>query len=88
MSMGHYTNLTDPRTELEVVRDWNGVDQVVLRSPRGAYARVSLHGGQVLSWRNDRGEELLFTSSKVTFFFFQFIFRFFSALQPGSHYCD
>uniref|UniRef100_A0A0D3GB06 glucose-6-phosphate 1-epimerase n=1 Tax=Oryza barthii TaxID=65489 RepID=A0A0D3GB06_9ORYZ len=67
MSMGHYTNLTDPRTELEVVRDWNGVDQVVLRSPRGAYARVSLHGGQVLSWRNDRGEELLFTSSKAIF---------------------
>uniref|UniRef100_A0A0E0HIN9 glucose-6-phosphate 1-epimerase n=1 Tax=Oryza nivara TaxID=4536 RepID=A0A0E0HIN9_ORYNI len=66
MSMGHYTNLTDPRTELEVVRDWNGVDQVVLRSPRGAYARVSLHGGQVLSWRNDRGEELLFTSSKCS----------------------
>uniref|UniRef100_A0A0E0D6H2 Glucose-6-phosphate 1-epimerase n=1 Tax=Oryza meridionalis TaxID=40149 RepID=A0A0E0D6H2_9ORYZ len=67
MSMGHYTNLTDPRTELEVVRDWNGIDQVVLRSPRGAYARVSLHGGQVLSWRNDRGEELLFTSSKAIF---------------------
>uniref|UniRef100_J3M9V6 glucose-6-phosphate 1-epimerase n=2 Tax=Oryza brachyantha TaxID=4533 RepID=J3M9V6_ORYBR len=65
--MGHYTNLTDPRTELEVVRDWNGVEQVVLRSPRGAYARVSLHGGQVLSWRNDRGEELLFTSSKAIF---------------------
>ncbi|KAF0927046.1 hypothetical protein E2562_029266 [Oryza meyeriana var. granulata] len=65
--MGHYTNLTDPRTELEVVRDWNGVEQVVLRSPRGAYARVSLHGGQVLSWRNDRGEELLFTSSKAVF---------------------
>lgn len=50
-----------------MVRDWNGVDQVVLRSPRGAYARVSLHGGQVLSWRNDRGEELLFTSSKAIF---------------------
>lgn len=27
--------------------------------------QVSLHGGQVLSWRNERGEELLFTSSKV-----------------------
>jgi hypothetical protein len=30
--------------------------------------QVSLHGGQVVSWRNDRGEELLFTSSKVNFF--------------------
>jgi hypothetical protein len=29
---------------------------------------VSLHGGQVVSWRNDRGEELLFTSSKVCSF--------------------
>jgi glucose-6-phosphate 1-epimerase len=29
---------------------------------------VSLHGGQVVSWRNDRGEELLFTSSKVSSF--------------------
>jgi glucose-6-phosphate 1-epimerase len=29
--------------------------------------QVSLHGGQVVSWRNDHGEELLFTSSKVTF---------------------
>ncbi|KAL5203462.1 hypothetical protein ABZP36_014414 [Zizania latifolia] len=67
MSMGQYTNLTDPRSELEVVRDWNGVEQVVLRSPRGDYARVSLHGGQVVSWRNDRGEELLFTSSKAVF---------------------
>uniref|UniRef100_A0A0D9WJX6 glucose-6-phosphate 1-epimerase n=1 Tax=Leersia perrieri TaxID=77586 RepID=A0A0D9WJX6_9ORYZ len=67
MSMGQYSNVRDPRTELEVVRDWNGVEQVVLRSPRGAYARVSLHGGQVLSWRNDRGEELLFTSSKAIF---------------------
>jgi glucose-6-phosphate 1-epimerase len=120
MSMGHYTNLTDPRTELEVVRDWNGVDQVVLRSPRGAYARVSrflrmdfdrlgiesfglvwcdsdgfvffvvvcvlqvsLHGGQVLSWRNDRGEELLFTSSKVTFFFFSIHFSILQCSATG-----
>lgn len=27
--------------------------------------QISLHGGQVLSWRTDRGEELLFTSTKV-----------------------
>lgn len=27
--------------------------------------QVSLYGGQVLSWKNDRGEELLFASSKV-----------------------
>ena len=29
------------------------------------FIQVSLHGGQVLSWRNDHDEELLFTSSKV-----------------------
>lgn len=28
---------------------------------------MSLHGGQVLSWKTDHGEELLFTSSKVCF---------------------
>lgn len=27
--------------------------------------QISLHGGQVISWRNDQGEELLFTSNKV-----------------------
>lgn len=27
--------------------------------------QVSLFGGQVTSWRNEKGEELLFTSSKV-----------------------
>lgn len=59
MSMGRYAAATtDP--------DWSGAGQaVVLRSPRGATARVSLYGGQVVSWRNDRGEELLFTSSKA-----------------------
>ncbi|PKA56280.1 Putative glucose-6-phosphate 1-epimerase [Apostasia shenzhenica] len=68
---------------MEVTKDWNGIEQVVLRVPRGASARVrchcllcslavaafdiSLHGGQVISWRNERGEELLFTSSKAIF---------------------
>ncbi|KAI4303439.1 hypothetical protein MLD38_039070 [Melastoma candidum] len=45
----------------------NGVDQFLLRTSRGASALVSLHGGQVLSWKTDRGEELLFTSSKAIF---------------------
>ncbi|GJN15266.1 hypothetical protein PR202_gb02163 [Eleusine coracana subsp. coracana] len=67
MSMGHFTNSADQRSGLEVVRDWNGVAQLVLRSPKGHSARVSMHGGQVVSWKNDRGEELLFTSSKAIF---------------------
>ncbi|KAI9174696.1 hypothetical protein LWI28_021375 [Acer negundo] len=57
----------DQKSAIEVTKDRNGVDQVVLRNPRGASTRISLHGGQVLSWRTDRGEELLFTSSKAIF---------------------
>ncbi|KAH1107285.1 hypothetical protein J1N35_011053 [Gossypium stocksii] len=52
---------------VEVTKDRNGIHQVVLRNPRGASARVSLYGGQVLSWRTDRGEELLFASTKAIF---------------------
>ncbi|CAL9123160.1 unnamed protein product [Musa textilis] len=65
--MGHSATAWDQNSVLEVVKDWNGIDQVVLRVPRGASARVSLHGGQVVSWKNERGEELLFTSSKAMF---------------------
>lgn len=65
--MGHSSAVWDQRAAIETSRDWNGIDQVTLRVPRGACARVSLHGGQVISWRNDRGEELLFTSSKAIF---------------------
>lgn len=50
---------------VEIFKDENGISQVLLRSPRGASARVSLHGGQVRSWKSERGEELLFTSSKA-----------------------
>ncbi|KAI5655376.1 hypothetical protein M9H77_32563 [Catharanthus roseus] len=57
----------DYRGRVEVIKDKNGIDQVLLHNPRGASAKVSLHGGQVLSWKTDRGEELLFTSSKANF---------------------
>ncbi|KAH1081003.1 hypothetical protein J1N35_020764 [Gossypium stocksii] len=65
--MGHSAAVWDYRAATEITKDWNGVEKIVLRSPRGASARVSLHGGQVTSWRNDQGEELLFTSSKAIF---------------------
>ncbi|PSS24252.1 Glucose-6-phosphate 1-epimerase [Actinidia chinensis var. chinensis] len=65
--MGHAVAIWDHKAAIELTKDWNGIDQVVLRNPQGASARVSLHGGQVTSWRNDRGEELLFTSSKAIF---------------------
>ncbi|KAG8391908.1 hypothetical protein BUALT_Bualt01G0235900 [Buddleja alternifolia] len=65
--MGHSAAVWDHRVSLELTKDRNGIEQVVLRNPHGASARVSLHGGQVTSWRNERGEELLFTSSKALF---------------------
>ncbi|XP_024992757.1 putative glucose-6-phosphate 1-epimerase [Cynara cardunculus var. scolymus] len=65
--MGHSAAVWDSRMALEKTKDWNGIDQIVLRNPQGASAKVSLHGGQVISWRNERGEELLFTSSKAIF---------------------
>ncbi|KAL5814297.1 hypothetical protein ACOSQ3_025091 [Xanthoceras sorbifolium] len=65
--MNHFGAACDQKAAVEITKDRNGIDQVVLRNPRGASARVSLHGGQVLSWRTDRGEELLFTSSKAIF---------------------
>ncbi|KAE7999405.1 hypothetical protein FH972_003838 [Carpinus fangiana] len=65
--MGPSAAVWDYRAGNEITKDWNGIDQVVLRNPQGASARVSLHGGQVTSWRNEHGEELLFTSSKAIF---------------------
>ncbi|KAF9617756.1 hypothetical protein IFM89_038518 [Coptis chinensis] len=65
--MGHSVAVWDQQVAMEITKDWNGIDQVTLRSPRGASTRVSLYGGQVISWRNDRGEELLFTSNKAIF---------------------
>ncbi|KAK6260598.1 Aldose 1-/Glucose-6-phosphate 1-epimerase - like 2 [Theobroma cacao] len=65
--MGHSAAVWDYRAATEISKDWNGIDKVVLRNPRGASASVSLHGGQVTSWRNEQGEELLFTSSKAIF---------------------
>ncbi|KAL9242912.1 hypothetical protein vseg_016869 [Gypsophila vaccaria] len=52
---------------VELVKDKNGIEQVILQNARGATARISLYGGQVLSWKNEQGEELLFMSSKAVF---------------------
>ncbi|PRQ58375.1 putative glucose-6-phosphate 1-epimerase [Rosa chinensis] len=65
--MGHSSAVWDCKAAIEKTKDLNGVGQVVLRNPQGASAQVSLHGGQVTSWRNEHGEELLFTSSKAIF---------------------
>lgn len=67
MEMGHSAAVWDYKAATEISKDWNGLYQVVLRNPQGASAKVSLHGGQVTSWRNEHGEELLFSSSKAIF---------------------
>ncbi|OAY59656.1 putative glucose-6-phosphate 1-epimerase [Manihot esculenta] len=66
--MNHSGAASDQKAAaVEVSKDRNGIDQIVLSNPRGASARVSFYGGQVLSWTTDQGEELLFTSSKAIF---------------------
>uniref|UniRef100_A0A7N0T269 glucose-6-phosphate 1-epimerase n=1 Tax=Kalanchoe fedtschenkoi TaxID=63787 RepID=A0A7N0T269_KALFE len=62
--MGHSAPVWDSQAVAEIVKDLNGIDQVVLRNPQGASVTVSRHGARVTSWRNSQGEELLFTSSK------------------------
>ncbi|XP_058781212.1 putative glucose-6-phosphate 1-epimerase isoform X2 [Vicia villosa] len=63
--MGHSAVVWDFRAATEITKDQNGIGQVVLRTPQGASARVSLLGAQVTSSRNEQGGELLFTSSKT-----------------------
>ncbi|XP_057450040.1 putative glucose-6-phosphate 1-epimerase isoform X2 [Lotus japonicus] len=67
METVHSSAESDNRPTVEVTKDKNGIDQFVLRNLRGSSATVSLHGGQVLSWKTERGEELLFSSSKAIF---------------------
>ncbi|CAN6458995.1 unnamed protein product [Victoria cruziana] len=51
---------------VETSKGVNGLDKVILREARGSSAEIYLYGGQVTSWKNDHGEELLFTSSKFS----------------------
>lgn len=48
------------------VKDGFGMEQIILREPLGSSAIVQLYGAQVTSWKNDRGTDLLFLSSKAT----------------------
>ncbi|KAK3123076.1 hypothetical protein QOZ80_8AG0623500 [Eleusine coracana subsp. coracana] len=56
-----------PLPFVELVKGPSGLDKVVLRGLRNCSAEVCLYGGQVTSWKNDHGEELLFMSSKAIF---------------------
>ncbi|CAL5444278.1 unnamed protein product [Camellia sinensis] len=57
--------MSSERVYVEHCKGINGLDKVVLREVRGSSAEVYLYGGQVTSWKNDHGEELLFVSSKM-----------------------
>ena len=40
LEMGHAVAIWDHKAAIELTKDWNGIDQVVLRNPQGASARV------------------------------------------------
>ncbi|KAF3444567.1 hypothetical protein FNV43_RR14259 [Rhamnella rubrinervis] len=50
---------------LNFVRDTDGLPRIILTEPTGSSAEVLLDGGQVVSWKNERREELLYRSSKA-----------------------
>ncbi|XP_058113807.1 putative glucose-6-phosphate 1-epimerase [Magnolia sinica] len=52
---------------VEQCKGINDLDKIVLRVACGFFAQVYLYGGQVTSWKNDHGEELLFMSSNAIF---------------------
>ncbi|KAM1511638.1 hypothetical protein ACFX1Z_023298 [Malus domestica] len=51
---------------LNIVNKGDGFPRIILTEPTGSSAEVLLYGGQVVSWKNERREELLFMSSKAT----------------------
>ncbi|CAH8317682.1 unnamed protein product [Eruca vesicaria subsp. sativa] len=45
----------------------NGLEKLIVRDRRGRSFEVYLYGGHVTSWKNEKGEELLFLSTKAIF---------------------
>ncbi|XP_074586781.1 putative glucose-6-phosphate 1-epimerase [Curcuma longa] len=60
-------DMVGEKPSVELCKGVNGLDKIVLREARGSSAEVYLFGGHVTSWKNDRGEELLFLSNKAIF---------------------
>lgn len=58
---------TRDKMTVNVVQDSSGLEKIILTEPRGSSAQVLLYGGQVISWKNENGEELLFLSNKALF---------------------
>lgn len=50
---------------LNIFHDKDGLPRILLNEPNGSSLEVLLYGGQIISWKNQRKEELLFMSSKA-----------------------
>ncbi|XP_075510733.1 putative glucose-6-phosphate 1-epimerase isoform X1 [Primulina tabacum] len=64
---------------VNIVQEGDGSPRIVLSEPSGSSAEVLLHGGQVVSWKNERREEMIFMSSK------QAVRRSSKAIRSGIH---
>lgn len=51
--------------EVNVTHDSDGLPRVILIDASGSTVEVLLYGGQVISWKNERREDLLYMSSKA-----------------------
>ncbi|KFK29876.1 hypothetical protein AALP_AA7G190600 [Arabis alpina] len=51
----------------EQAKGINGLDKLIIRDYRNRSVEVYLYGGQVTSWKNAKGEDLLVMSSKAIF---------------------
>ncbi|VVB10649.1 unnamed protein product [Arabis nemorensis] len=58
---------TEHHRPFERAKGINGLDTIIIRDHRGRSVEVYLYGGQVTSWKNKKGEDLLFMSSKAIF---------------------
>ncbi|CAI9752621.1 unnamed protein product [Fraxinus pennsylvanica] len=50
---------------VNMIQDGDGSSRIILTEPAGSTAEVLLYGAQVVSWKNERREELLFRSHKA-----------------------
>ncbi|KAI3463040.1 hypothetical protein Pfo_019703 [Paulownia fortunei] len=48
-----------------VIQDGDGSPRIILSEPTGSTAEVLLYGGQVVSWKNEKRQEMLFMSTKA-----------------------
>ncbi|CAA7060306.1 unnamed protein product [Microthlaspi erraticum] len=58
---------TEPPRLFERTKGINGLEKIIVRDRKGRSFEVYLYGGQVTSWKNEKGEEMLVMSSKAIF---------------------